>query len=125
MAQSIASGSLSRVNNKFLLLALILAALSAVLVYTAISRSSGSGGGGSAAANVPVVVAKAAITSGTTITAQMLEVRLVSQDAVAADAFTSVESRVGEKVKCHIAVHEQVLLSKILSAPRGRTDPGA
>ena len=117
MAQSIASGSLSRVNNKFLLLALILAALSAVLVYTAISRSSGSGGGGSAAANVPVVVAKAAIPSGTTITAQMLDVRLVSQNAVAAGAFTTVESLVGEKVHFPIAANEQVLLSKIISAP--------
>ena len=117
MAQSIASGSLSRVNTKFLLLALILAALSAVLVYTAISRSSGPGGGGSAAANVPVVVAKAAIPSGTTITAQMLDVRLVSQNAVAAGAFTTVESLVGEKVHFPIAANEQVLLSKIISAP--------
>ncbi len=98
MAQSITSGSLSRVNGKFLFLALILAALSAVLIYTAISRSSDSSGGGSAAANVPVVVAKAAIPSGTTIMAQMLDVRLVSQNAVAADAFTTVESVVGETV---------------------------
>ncbi len=117
MAQSVTSGSLSRVNSKFLFLALILAALSAVLIYTAISRSSGSSGGGSAAANVPVVVAKAAIPSGTTITAQMLDVRLVSQNAVAADAFTTVESVVGETVRFPIAANEQVLLSKITSAP--------
>ena len=117
MAQSITSGSLSRVNRRFLFLALILAGLSAVLIYTAISRSSDSGGGGSAAANVPVVVAKAAIPSGTTITAQMLDVRLVSQNAVAAGAFTTVESLVGEKVHFPIAANEQVLLSKIISAP--------
>ncbi len=117
MAQSITSGSLSRVNSKFLFLALILAALSAVLIYTAISRSSGSSDGGAGAANVPVVVAKAAIPSGTTITAQMLDVRLVSQNAVAAGAFTTVESLVGEKVHFPIAANEQVLLSKIISAP--------
>ena len=117
MAQSVTSGSLSRVNSKFLFLALILAALSAVLIYTAISRSSDSSGGGAAAANVPVVVAKAAIPSGTTITAQMLDVRLVSQNAVAADAFTTVESVVGETVRFPIAANEQVLLSKIISAP--------
>ncbi len=117
MAQSITSGSLGRVNRRLLFLALILAGLSAVLIYTAISRSSGSSGGGSAAANVPVVVAKAAIPSGTTITAQMLDVRLVSQNAVAADAFTTVESVVGETVRFPIAANEQVLLSKIISAP--------
>lgn len=117
MAQSITSGSLSRVNGKFLFLALILAALSAVLIYAAISRSSDSSGGGSVAANVPVVVAKAAIPSGTTITAQLLDVRLVSQNAVAADAFTTVESVVGETVRFPIAANEQVLLSKIISAP--------
>lgn len=117
MAQSITAGSLNRVNRRFLFLALILAALSAVLIYTAISRSSGSGGGGAAAVTVPVVVAKAAIPSGTTITAQMLDVRLVSQNAVAADAFTTVESVVGETVRFPIAANEQVLLSKIISAP--------
>ncbi len=117
MTQSITSGSLSRVNRRFLFLALILAGLSAVLIYTAISRSSGSSGGGAAAAVVPVVVAKAAIPSGTTITAQMLDVRLVSQNAIAADAFTTVESVVGETVRFPIAANEQVLLSKIISAP--------
>ncbi|MCH8949343.1 MAG: Flp pilus assembly protein CpaB [Chloroflexi bacterium] len=117
MAQSITSGSLSRVNRRFLFLALILAGLSAVLIYTAISRSSGSSGGGPVAATVPVVVAKAAIPSGTTITAQMLDVRLVSQNAVAADAFTTVESVVGETVRFPMAANEQVLLSKIISAP--------
>ncbi len=117
MAQSITSASLSRVNRRFLFLALILAGLSAVLIYAAISRSSGSSGGGSVAATVPVVVAKAAIPSGTTITAQMLDVRLVSQNAVAADAFTTVESVVGETVRFPIAANGQVLLSKIISAP--------
>lgn len=117
MAKSMTSASLNQVNRKFLFLALILAGLSAVLIYAAISRSSGPSGGGSAAANVPVVVAKAAIPSGTTITAQMLDVRLVSQNAVAAGAFTTVESLVGEKVHFPIAANEQVLLSKIISVP--------
>jgi len=117
MTQSIAAQPLSRVNRRFLFLAVILAALSAVLIYAAISRSSGSGEGGAVASAVPVVVARASIPAGTTITSQMLDVRLVSQNAVAADAFTTVDAAVGEVVRYPVAANEQLLLSKITSAP--------
>ncbi len=117
MTQSIASQPLSRVNRRFLFLAVILAALSAVLIYTAISRSSDTGGGAAIASSVPVVVAKANIPAGTTITSQMLDVRLVSQNAVAADAFTTVDTAVGEVVRYPVAANEQLLLSKVTSAP--------
>ena len=44
MAQTMTAASIGRVNRRFLFLALILAALSAVLVYPLLTRSSGSGG---------------------------------------------------------------------------------
>ncbi|OGO51434.1 MAG: Flp pilus assembly protein CpaB [Chloroflexi bacterium RBG_16_68_14] len=104
----------SHVNRRFLFLALILAILSAVLVYAAISRSD-SGGGTASAADVPVVVAKAAIPAGTTITAGMLEVRQVPQSAVGDGALTSLDEAVGKVARFPIAINEQMLASKFVS----------
>ena len=55
MAQSATTASVGRVNRRFLFLALVLAALSAVLIYPLLTRSSDSGG---SAAGAPVVVAQ-------------------------------------------------------------------
>jgi pilus assembly protein CpaB len=111
MAQSITAASAGRVNRRFLFLALVLAALSAVLIYPLLTRSSDSGG---AVAGVPVVVAKITINPGTTITSDMLEVQQVPQAAIGAQAFSDVESAVGEVVRYPLVPGEQVLVSKIV-----------
>ena len=56
MAQTITTAAVSRVNRRFLLLAIILAILSAVLVYAQMSRSGSTATG--SAGNVSVVVAR-------------------------------------------------------------------
>jgi pilus assembly protein CpaB len=116
MAQTMTGTAAGRVNRRFLFLALILASLSAVLVYAAISRSD-SGGGGTSAADVPVVVAKAAIPPGTHITAEMLEVRHVPAAAVGDLALDDIDVAVGEVARYPIAANEQVLLSKLVGGP--------
>lgn len=111
MAQSITTASAGRVNRRFLFLALVLAALSAVLIYPLLTRSSDSGG---AVTGVPVVVAKVTINPGTLITSDMLEVQQVPQAAIGAQAFSDVESAVGEVARYPIVTGEQVLVSKIV-----------
>ncbi len=111
MAQSITTASAGRVNRRFLFLALVLAALSAVLIYPLLTRSSDSG---AAATGVPVVVAKVTINPGMTITSDMLEVQQVPQAAIGAQAFSDVESAVGEVARYPIVPGEQVLVSKIV-----------
>ena len=115
MAQSITAASAGRVNRRFMFLALVLAALSAVLVYPLLTRSSDSGG--SVAAGIPVVVAKVTINPGVTITAEMLGIQEVPQAAVGAQAFSEVEAAVGEVARYPIVPGEQVLLSKVVGSP--------
>jgi len=114
MAQTMTNASIGRVNRRFLFLALILAALSAVLVYPLLTRSSGSDG--TAAVGVPVVVAKNTINAGQTITADMLEVRQIPETAIGAQAFADTGSVVGEVARYPIVPGEQVLFSKIVGS---------
>jgi Flp pilus assembly protein CpaB len=112
MAHSVTTAAVGRLNRRFLSLAFILATLSAVLVYAAISRSDG--GGGSGAGEIPVVVAKAAIPAGAQITADMLDLRQIPQSDVGDQAFSTTEGVVGQVARYPIAANEQILLSKVV-----------
>ena len=113
MARPIASSG-ARTNRKFILFALALGALGAVLVYAAFSRPQSSTGGG-AGANTPVVVAKTDIPARTKITESMIEVRLVGADGRSALAFTDTAGVVGQVTRFPIAASEQVLSSKVVA----------
>lgn len=117
MAQSITSGSMSRVNRRFMLLALILAALSAVLVYAALSGSSDSGGGGASTPVVSVVVAQTDIPAGAQITAEMLGIADAPEEFVSDGTFASIDSVVGEVARYPIAANRQILISDIVGGP--------
>ncbi len=112
MAQTMTAASIGRVNRRFLFLALILAALSAVLVYPLLTRSSDSGG--SAAVGISVVVARTNINAGQTITAELLEVQQIPETVVGALAFSEIDAVAGEVARYPIVVGEQVLVSKIV-----------
>ncbi len=114
MAQTMTAASIGRVNRRFLFLALILAALSAVLVYPLLTRSSGSDG--AAAGGVPVVVARSNINAGQTITAELLEVRQIPETAIGALAFSEIGAVTGEVARYPIVAGEQVLVSKVVGS---------
>ena len=114
MAQTISSTAVGRVNRRFLLLAFVLAALSAVLVYAALSKSGPQGGSGTSG-TVAVVVAKQPIAAGTTIAATMLELRQVPPDAVGDGAFSTIEATVGQTARYPISINDQILLSKVVA----------
>ena len=111
MARTMTGAAVSRVNTRFLLLALILAVLSAVLVYAAISKS---GGGGSSGEDVSVVYASEEIKAGTQLTADMLTVREVSADSVGEGYFSSIEAAVGQTVRHPLVANEPVLSSNVV-----------
>ena len=113
MARTMTSTAAGRVNRRFLFLALILAALSAVLVYAAISDS---GGGGSTAGDIRVVVAKEPIQAGTTLTGDMLTTRDLPSDAVGAGSLTNSDVAVGQQTFQFIAEGEPVLSSKLVGS---------
>ena len=68
MARTVAGAAPSRLNRKFLVVAVLLAALSATLIYAGLSSSRGGSKSSSGGAAVSVVVAKSAIKQRTTVT---------------------------------------------------------
>ena len=104
------TAAVGRVNTRFLLLALILAALSAVLVYAAVSRS---GGGGSSAADLEVVVTTEAVAPGTTLADEMLTIKAVASDTVGEGYFSDIDQVSGKLVTHPLTAGEPVLSTNI------------
>lgn len=113
MARPITTVAAGRVNRRFLFLALILAVLSAVLVYAAVSRT---GGGESSAVDVSVVVAKADIAAGTTLTADLLALEERPSNFVSDGALSSVDAAVGRVAKFPIRAKEPLVLYDVVEA---------
>jgi pilus assembly protein CpaB len=95
--------------------------MGAGLVYVATSRNTGSDSGSSASlgGDTAVLVAKADIAARTTITADMVEVRLVGADSRSALAYGSADQVVGKVTRFPIAANEQVLSSKVVDLSGG------
>jgi pilus assembly protein CpaB len=113
-----------RTNRRFVLLAVTLGLLGAVLVYVAFSRESAPGGSSAAStADTPVVVAKGDIPARTRITNSMVEVQLVPRESAGALSFPDLTGVVGSATRFPIAANEQVLASKIvpLTVPSAAT----
>ena len=122
MARTMTSAAAGRVNRRFLFLALILAALSAVLVYAAISDS---GGGGSVGgSDVSVVVAKEQIPAGTILTKDMLTTLELPSNAVGDGSLRSRDLAAGQLTVQFIEAGEPVLSSK-LAGSDARSGEGA
>ena len=113
MATMMSTTAGDRVNRRFLFLALILGALSAILVYVGMSRS---GEEIITSAGVSVVVAKEPITAGTTITGEMLELREVPLNAAALGYLGSMDAAIGRVTRFPIAANGQVLLSSFIGS---------
>lgn len=113
MAQTITTAAVSRVNRRFLLMAVVMGILAFILVYAQLSHS-GSNSSSSGGGDVDVVVAKAAIPAGTRITGDMVEIRTFGQNDVGFQALTASEQAVGQVARYPIAAGEQVLSSKLV-----------
>lgn len=117
MARTVAAPG--RTNRRFLLIAILFAALSGSLMYAWMASQGGDDSGGSAGAgSQQVVVARQAIQERTAITAEMLEVKSVSTNAVVDGAFTDIDSVVGKVTKLPIAANAQVVQTAVIDTSR-------
>ncbi len=107
-------GLRGRPERMALLLALVFGAVAALLVAVAISSSGGGSGGGDGA--VPVVVARQAINPGTTITAEMVEVRQVPASVALEGAFRDTSLVVGKVARFPVSAGEQVQARDVAAA---------
>jgi pilus assembly protein CpaB len=122
MNQSISAASQSRGNGRFIVLAVVLGLIGALLVYVAASRDTSPSS--SSATDVPVVVAKSDIPARSTLTASMVQVKLVSGDVRSYMAYTSVDQVLGQVTRYPVAAGEQVLPNKVVDLGSGRASAG-
>lgn len=115
MSRSAATMNPGASNRRFVMLAITLGLIGAILVYVLFSRDSGSGGG-SAVATSPVVVAKVDIAARTMVDPSMIEVVLVPDDVRNVASYTDTTLVAGKVTRFPIAAREQVLSSKIVNS---------
>jgi len=118
MARTVAGTAPGRMNRRFLVVATILAALSAALIYATISRGSEDSGGGGGAGSTKIVVAKDAIPARTTITPAMLELKSISANAVLEGSFGDIEQVAGKVTKFPIDKNAQISVNAIVDTSR-------
>lgn len=120
MSRSAAAMNPGASNRRFVMLAVTLGLIGAVLVYVAFSRDSGSSGSGGPA-NSPVVVAKVDIPARTLVTTSMVEVVLVPEDVRNLLAYADPALVDGQITRFPIAAKEQVLSSKLVQSSTAAT----
>jgi pilus assembly protein CpaB len=123
MSRPAAALNPGQTNRRFILLAVVLGLIGAILVYVAFSRGGGSGGGASSN-QVPVVVAKADIAARTKITASMVEVKLVNVGDASATAYQETDQVIGQVTRFPITANEQVLSTKVVPFEGTGSVPG-
>jgi len=115
MARSGAGGPAGRINRRFLMLALVSAALSAMLVYVAISRAGGGGKGSESTTTAAVVVAAVDIPARTQITEKMVKVEDVPVNFKSEASYGSVDEVIGKATRYPLSLDEEVTSSKVVS----------
>jgi pilus assembly protein CpaB len=113
MNRPVAAVNPGKANRRFIMLAVVLGLLGAILVYIAFSRTKTTTGGVNEN-SVTVVVARQDIPARTKITASMVEVRLLSTDVRSALGYTDVTGVVNRITRFPIAANEQILSNKIV-----------
>lgn len=115
MARAGAGAPAGRINRRFLMLALVSAALSAALVYVALNKGGGGGEGDGSTASVEAVVAAVDIPARTLITAEMVKVKSIPVGAKTEAAYDDVDDVVGKVTRYPIVIDEQVTSVKTVS----------
>jgi pilus assembly protein CpaB len=119
MARTVAGAAPSRTNRRFLIIAVLLAAVSAVLVYAKIAADEDTSGRGAATSDTrQVVVAKAAIPANSVITSDTVEIRNIGINGIALDALSDPSTAIGKVTKYPIAANAQVVASSIVDTGR-------
>jgi pilus assembly protein CpaB len=114
MARTVAGGIRpERGNRTFLVLAVVVALIAAVLVFVALNRGGGDEQATSSAATVDVVVAAQDIPAGTRLTEGMLKIAPVSSQTLLQGTYTEVPALAGFVTRYPVAPGEQITPAKI------------
>ncbi|MDE3097148.1 MAG: Flp pilus assembly protein CpaB [Chloroflexota bacterium] len=124
MARTLTHMSPERTNRLILIGAVTLAALAALLIFVALSRSgSGTSGGAAPAGDITVVTAAGDIAAGQKITDAMLTTTSVARAHAIAGALTSPAAAVGLTAIYPLAKGEQIAASKLVGGASSKVSP--
>ncbi len=115
MSQNAGALSPARGNRRFIILAMVLGLMGAGLVYVASSRGSSSPSKSATAADTAVVVAKEDIPARSSITSDMIEVKLVPASDRNALGYGTLADVTGKVTRYPITAGEQVLSTKVVA----------
>lgn len=118
MARSIAGAAPGRTNRRFLIIAVLFAALSGALVYAWMASQGGEDGDSVATGSTSVVVAKSPIRQRTEITAEMVELKSIPTSALVTGGFTTLDDVVGKVTKLPLEANAQVTTSSVVDTER-------
>ena len=121
MARAATGSAGGRTNRKFLIVAVLFGALTAVLFYALTSRGGSSSPSGASGGDVQVVVARAAIPQRTIITADMLELKNVPLSAAAAGYFSQIATTVGKVTRFPVSPNQQLIADGVVDTTPGAT----
>jgi len=121
MARAATRSSGGRTNRKFLIVAVLFGALTAVLFYALTSRGGSITTTAPSAGDIQVVVAKGVIPQRTTITAELLQLKSVPLSAAAAGAFSDLASVTGKVTRYPVAANQQVTADSVVDTTPGAT----
>jgi pilus assembly protein CpaB len=118
MARTVAGAAPSRTNRRFLIIAVLLAAVSAVLVYAKIAADEDTGGGSAGANTQQVVVASAEIPANSVLTSDMLTIENIDGNAVATGALGDPAAAIGRVTKYAVPKNGQIVTTGIIDTNR-------
>ena len=111
-------------NRRFLMVALLLGALSAVLVWAKLSSTDSSTSSTAAVGNAQVVVARVPILQNTSIVADMLELKSISANSRVTGNYGSVAEVVGKVTKFPVETGQQVVASGVVDIDKPAAGTG-
>lgn len=124
MARTIAGAAPGRTNRRFLIIAVLLAGLSATLMYAVLARGDSGGSDTVSAGSTPVVVAKELILQNTVIRADQVELKNVPVNLVNVGAFVTIEDVAGTVAKYPLDINQQITSTAVIDTENAALEQG-
>ncbi len=124
MARTIAGAAPGRTNRRFLIIAVLLAGLSATLMYAVLARGDSGTTEPVSAGSTQVVVAKALILQNTVIRPEQLDLKSVPTNLVNVGAFVTIEDVAGTVAKYPLDINQQITSTAVIDTDNPVAEQG-
>ncbi len=124
MARTIAGAAPGRTNRRFLIIAVLLAGLSATLMYAVLARGDSAANDTGSAGSTQIVVAKELILQNTVIRPEQLDLKSVPTNLVSVGAFVTIEDVAGTVAKYPLDANQQITSTAVIDTQNATLEQG-